>query len=391
MSHKCETCHDTGSISKDIAGQWDCTSCETPTERVGLEMWLQQFMPVDGNVAWAIHQRALAIGMSASVEDTLNEMQPGGALHMPQEPVAHLKYWAAQRWSGCGDHEIEHGEGLEVCEPGEIGADGQPAFPVFLHAIPGALAMAPKQEAPKSMAFIGLANSDQFKYVLEQLATGQPNPKERRRLVREVRDAIKLCAASQIKESTESFSARDWIKVEDRLPEPYEEVRILFDGVPRIARLCHNRQYFQLATFIDSTKSQYIAIFDKVDGWMPIALAPANSAAPAAANGALTDEQINWHAKNIYGTAATAQEIEFANAILAAAGPDAATNVEALRDILLGVIPAKMAEKHGRDFFQGEGQDEHRAEVKGFNACRDEVYDKANKAFQAALSGAKGN
>lgn len=78
-------------------------------------------------------------------------------------------------------------------------------------------------------------------------------------------------------------------------------------------------------------------------------------------------------------------------AILAAAGPDAAPNVEALRDILLGVIPAKMSEKHGRDFFQGEGQDEHRAEVKGFNACRDEVYDKANKAFQAALSGAKGN
>ncbi len=52
-----------------------------------------------------------------------------------------------------------------------------------------------------------------------------------------------------------------------------------------------------------------------------------DNAAPAAANGALPDEQINWHAKNIYGTAATAQEIEFAKAILAAAGPDAALTV----------------------------------------------------------------
>lgn len=154
-----------------------------------------------------------------------------------------------------------------------------------------ALAMAPKQEALHGMAFIGMVGSEQFKYVLEQLATGQPNPKERRRLVREVRNAIKLCAASQIKDSTETFSGRDWIKVEDHLPEPYEEVRILFEGIPRIARLCHSRQYFQLATFIDSTKSQYIAIFDKVDGWMPIALAPANIAAPAVANGALTDER----------------------------------------------------------------------------------------------------
>lgn len=195
-----------------------------------------------------------------------------------------------------------------------------------------ALAMVPKQEAPKSMAFIGLTNSDQFKYVLEQLATGQPNPKERRRLVREVRDAIKLCAASQIKESAETLSVRDWIKVEDRLPEPYEEVRILFDGVPRIARLCHNRQYFQLATFIDSTKSQYIAIFDKVDGWMPIALAPTKDAAPAAANGAMPELP-----PYIYGRETSPNEKVWTEtavrAILAAAGPDT-TLIKAINDAL---------------------------------------------------------
>lgn len=48
-----------------------------------------------------------------------------------QEPVAHLKFWAAQSWSGNGNHDIDCGEGLEVCEAGEIGADKLPAFPVY--------------------------------------------------------------------------------------------------------------------------------------------------------------------------------------------------------------------------------------------------------------------
>jgi len=47
------------------------------------------------------------------------------------EPVAHLKFWASQSWSGSGNHDIEHGEGLEVCNAGEIGDDGKPAFPVY--------------------------------------------------------------------------------------------------------------------------------------------------------------------------------------------------------------------------------------------------------------------
>lgn len=131
------------------------------------------------------------------------------------------------------------------------------------------------------------------------------------------------------------------------------------------------------------------------------AMLAAAPAAPAAANGTLTDDQINTIWESLPGLKIVSGRPidhwnsllrhEFARAILAAAGPDAAPNVDVLRDILMGVIPAKMTERHGRDFFQGEGQDEHRAEVKGFNACRDEVYDKANKAFQAALSGAKGN
>lgn len=53
-----------------------------------------------------------------------------------QEPVAHLKFWAAQSWSGNGNHDIDCGEGLEVCEAGEIGADKLPAFPVYRAQVP---------------------------------------------------------------------------------------------------------------------------------------------------------------------------------------------------------------------------------------------------------------
>lgn len=48
-----------------------------------------------------------------------------------QEPVAYLKFWAEQSWSGNGNHDIDYGEGLEVCEAGEIGADKLPDFPVY--------------------------------------------------------------------------------------------------------------------------------------------------------------------------------------------------------------------------------------------------------------------
>lgn len=120
------------------------------------------------------------------------------------------------------------------------------------------------------MSFVGLVESEQFKYVLNEVANGSCNPKERRRLVREIRDAVKACADAQRDATVKQFVSCDLILVSERLPSPYEEVRILFDGVPRIARLAHNREYFQLATFIDSTKSQYIATFERVAGWMSL-------------------------------------------------------------------------------------------------------------------------
>ncbi len=141
------------------------------------------------------------------------------------------------------------------------------------------LEQASREQPALATTFIGLEGSEQFKYILRELASGQPNPKQRRHLVSQVREAIKACASAQRQACATELYGRDWIKVDQALPAPYEEVRILYDGVPRIARLNHSREYFQLATFIDSTKSQYIASFDRVAGWMSLPAAPALEAA----------------------------------------------------------------------------------------------------------------
>ena len=131
---------------------------------------------------------------------------------------------------------------------------------------------------PVVLSFIGMVESEQFKYILNEVASGACNPKERRRLVREIRDAIKACADAQRNAAVIQFAACEWIPLGGRMPAPYEEVRSLFDGVPRIARLSHNSEYFQLATFIDSTKRQYIASFDRVSGWLPLPIATGSAA-----------------------------------------------------------------------------------------------------------------
>ena len=47
------------------------------------------------------------------------------------EPIAHLRFRAAQQWSGIGGHDIEHAEWFETCHAHEVGDDKQPAFPVY--------------------------------------------------------------------------------------------------------------------------------------------------------------------------------------------------------------------------------------------------------------------
>ena len=51
--------------------------------------------------------------------------------HEAQEPVAYLRFRAAQQWSGIGGHDIEHAEWFETCHAHEIGDDKLPAFPVY--------------------------------------------------------------------------------------------------------------------------------------------------------------------------------------------------------------------------------------------------------------------
>ncbi len=117
MPYKCNKCKDTG--YSDGSAYLDCGACNTANERAKFNKWRECELGSVGTEDddWAIHQRALAMAPKQEAP--------------AQEPVAHLKFWAAQSWSGNGNHDVDCGEGLEVCEAGEIGADKLPAFPVY--------------------------------------------------------------------------------------------------------------------------------------------------------------------------------------------------------------------------------------------------------------------
>jgi hypothetical protein len=75
--------------------------------------------PLAGDFAW---QMARALRM-------LPAANPAAVGAGDQKPVAWLRFWARQSYSGRGD--IDYGEGLEVCMEGERGDDGVAAFPVY--------------------------------------------------------------------------------------------------------------------------------------------------------------------------------------------------------------------------------------------------------------------
>lgn len=84
----------------------------------------------DKSFAWMAEQQI----KGRAISETQRKIYLEGLASAPvqaQEPVAHLKFWAAQSWSGNGNHDVDCGEGLEVCEAGEVGADKLPAFPVY--------------------------------------------------------------------------------------------------------------------------------------------------------------------------------------------------------------------------------------------------------------------
>jgi hypothetical protein len=61
---------------------------------------------------------------------------------------------------------------------------------------------------------------------------------------------------------------------------------------------------------------------------------------------------------------------------------------EALRKILVSIVPAQMKEKHPFDFMMSDecDREKHRGEVAGWNNCRKAVMDAADTAYRAALN-----
>lgn len=61
--HICETCHDTGSLSRDLHGDLDCPHCDVASQRAQLDDWLRDNAPNAHPVdAWLIYQRGLRDG-----------------------------------------------------------------------------------------------------------------------------------------------------------------------------------------------------------------------------------------------------------------------------------------------------------------------------------------
>lgn len=79
--------------------------------------------------------------MHQYARDYAAQLALSGQFGARQEPVAWLRFWAAQYSTEDGN--IGTDEGLKVCEPHEFGMDGRPAFPVYASPVSA-------QGAPKS-------------------------------------------------------------------------------------------------------------------------------------------------------------------------------------------------------------------------------------------------
>lgn len=133
-------------------------------------------------------------------------------------------------------------------------------------------------------SFIALENDGTFREWMRMLGDVSTTGKMRKAVARSVRELVKACADAQRSASEtalyEAVMAGNWLPM-TRLPAPYEEVRILTDGITRIARLAHDKTHFQLATFLVNTKNQYLVPVEKVQGWQPLFAAPGHMAPPA--------------------------------------------------------------------------------------------------------------
>lgn len=68
MQNKCDHCHDTGSLSKDIDGCPDCAACDVALQRVALENWaLQEKLECSVSALWLIYLKGVADGKESKV------------------------------------------------------------------------------------------------------------------------------------------------------------------------------------------------------------------------------------------------------------------------------------------------------------------------------------
>lgn len=129
-------------------------------------------------------------------------------------------------------------------------------------------------------AFVNLVNDGTYRYWMAKLVDNSSTHRERKGIVRALREHLDACAIEQRSAGhitlQRSLLTETWLTT-DKLPPPYEEVRILFDDGVRIARLAHNKEAFQLSSYYVNVKHQYVVPVEKVQGWQPLVAAPAPS------------------------------------------------------------------------------------------------------------------
>lgn len=126
--------------------QLDELGAEVARLQTALCFWLPSVTDREDEVAYRMLEDAfLLVGIDGNLPEDFKSAQELGWISLAsqppvQEPVAYLRFRAAQQWSGVGGHGIEHSEWLETCHVHEIGDDKLPAFPVYTAPPPAPVA-----------------------------------------------------------------------------------------------------------------------------------------------------------------------------------------------------------------------------------------------------------
>jgi hypothetical protein len=162
------------------------------------------------------------------------------------------------------------------------------SLPVFVGEFGVALGnTAQRQAVTPPTSFISVSADGSFAEWMRRIACSSTTPGERKTLVRCVRSLVTQCAFEQRRDADvllrEQLKAGLWTQPSEALPGPYEDVRILVDGLVRIARLGHDRKHFQFASYMGSAKYQYSVALAQVAGWQALVAIPATQAMKVAA------------------------------------------------------------------------------------------------------------